>query len=61
MIQAQIYREWGAAIVKGRVPTGSVGVFGARRVAAVRAIRETRRLRMEQQRRRRTKPKKKTN
>ena len=48
MIQAQIYREWGAAIVKGRVPTGSVGVFGAGRVAAVRTLRETRRLRMEQ-------------
>ena len=36
MIQAQIYREWGVAIVKGRVPTGSVGVFGAGRFAAVR-------------------------
>ena len=48
MIQAQIYREWGVAIVKGRVPTGSVGAFGAERVAAVRIIRETRRLRMEQ-------------
>jgi len=47
MIQAQIYREWGVAIVKGRVPTGPVGVFGAGRVAAVRAIRETLRLRME--------------
>ena len=61
MIQARIYREWGVVIVKGRVPTGSVGVFGAGRVAAVRAIRveirETQRLRMEQQRRRRGKPK----
>ena len=47
MIQARIYREWGVAIVKGRVPTGSGGVFAAERVAAVRAIRETRRLRME--------------
>ena len=46
MAQAQIYREWGVAIVKGRVPTGSVGVFGAGRVAAVRAIRETLRLRI---------------
>ena len=46
MIQAQINRECGVAIVKGRVPIGSVGVFGAGRIAAVRAIRE--RLRMEQ-------------
>ena len=41
IIQAHIYREWGVAIVKGRVPTGSVGVFGAGRVAAVRTIRES--------------------
>ena len=46
MIQAQINRECGVAIVKGRVPIGSVGVFGAGRVAAVRAIRETLRLRI---------------
>ena len=48
MIQAQIYRAWGVAIAKGRMPTGPVGVIGAERVAAVRTLRETRRLRMEQ-------------
>ena len=48
VIQAQIYRAWGVAIAKGRMPTGPVGVFGAGRVAAVRTLRETRRLRMEQ-------------
>ena len=36
MIQAQVYWEWGVAIVKGRLPTGSVGAFGAGRVAADR-------------------------
>ena len=35
MIQAQIYREWGVAIVKGRADTGFVGVYGTERVAAV--------------------------
>ena len=44
MIQAQIYRAWGVAIAKGRMPTGPGGVIGAGRVAAVRTIRETRRL-----------------